>query len=306
MVTVVGPGGVGKTRVALEVAGRSDAATVLLLAPVTDPAALPHALAEALGLDVVRGDVLAACVAVLGDRAALLVIDNCEHLREAVRATVEVILTACPQLSVLATSREPVGAAVEYAYRLPPLALPEAEPDPSGVPSVAVFLDRARRVRPGLAPDLRVVADIVRRLDGLPLAIELAAGRLSTFSLTDLATRLDRALDLLGDRAGAEARHRTLRATVEWSYDLLGRDEQRLFRYLAVFPTASTSTPPSGSPPTSAWPTTRAPRCRGWWTLRWSTRTSPQAPATACWRRSARSASTGLAPRARTTPRPGT
>jgi predicted ATPase/DNA-binding SARP family transcriptional activator len=236
MVTVVGAGGVGKTRVALEVAGRSDAATVLLLAPVTDPAALPHALAEALGLDVVRGDVLAACVAVLGDRAALLVIDNCEHLREAVRATVEVILTACPQLSVLATSREPVGAAVEYAYRLPPLALPEAEPDPSGVPSVAVFLDRARRVRPGLAPDLRVVADIVRRLDGLPLAIELAAGRLSTFSLTDLATRLDRALDLLGDRAGAEARHRTLRATVEWSYDLLGRDEQRLFRYLAVFP----------------------------------------------------------------------
>src|SRR5690349_2225766 len=236
MVTVVGAGGVGKTRVALEVAGPSDGAIVLLLAPVTDPAALPHALAEALGLDVVRGDVLAACVAVLGDRAGPLVIDNCEHLREAVRATVEVILAACPRLSVLATSREPVGAAVEYAYRLPPLALPEAEPDPSGVPSVAVFLDRARRVRPGLAPDLRVVADIVRRLDGLPLAIELAAGRLSTFSLTDLATRLDRALDLLGDRAGAEARHRTLRATVEWSYDLLGRDEQRLFRYLAVFP----------------------------------------------------------------------
>jgi len=233
MVTVVGAGGVGKTRVALEVAGRSAAATVLLLAPVTDPAALPHALAAALGLDVVRGDVLAACVAVLGDRPGLLVVDNCEHLREAVRAAVEVILTACPRLSVLATSREPVGASVEYAYRLPPLALPAAEPDPD-VASVAMFLDRARRVRRGPA-DVRLVADIVRRLDGLPLAIELAAGRLSTFSLADLAARLDRALDLLGDRTGAEARHRTLRATVEWSYDLLGPDEQRLFRYLAVF-----------------------------------------------------------------------
>jgi predicted ATPase len=225
MVTVVGPGGVGKTRVALEVAGQSDAATVLLLAPVTDPLALPHALAAALRLDVVRGDVLAACVAVLGDRAGLLVVDNCEHLLDAVRTTVEMILTACPQLSVLATSREPVGAAVEYAYRLPPLALPATGPDPSGVPSVAVFVDRARRVRPGPAPtpaDLRIVADIVRRLDGLPLAIELAAGRLSTFSLADLAARLDRALDLLGDRASAEARHRTLRASVEGSSDLFG------------------------------------------------------------------------------------
>ena len=136
-------------------------------------------------------------------------------------------------MTVLATSREPLGAAVEYAYRLPPLAVPTAEPDPD-VPSVAMFLDRARRVRRGPA-DLHLVGDIVRRLDGLPLAIELAAGRLSTFSLADLAARLDRALDLLGDRTGAEARHRTLRATVEWSYDLLGPDEQRLFRYLAVF-----------------------------------------------------------------------
>jgi predicted ATPase/DNA-binding SARP family transcriptional activator len=239
LVTVVGAGGVGKTRVALEVARRSDATTVLLLAPVTDPAAIPHALASALHLNVVRGDVLAACVAMLGDRPGLLVIDNCEHLLDAVRETAEVILSACRRVSVLATSREPLGSAVEYAFRLSPLPLPGPEPDPSAVPSVAVFLDRGRRVRPGLAPtadDLRVIAEIVRGLDGLPLAIELAAGRLSTFSLADLFARLDRSLDLLGaGRSSVDARHRTLRATVTWSYDLLAADERRLFRYLSAF-----------------------------------------------------------------------
>ncbi len=239
MVTVVGAGGVGKTRVALEVAQRAHAATVLPLAPVTDPAAIPAALASALRLDVVQGDVLAACVALLGDRPGLLVVDNCEHLLGAVRDMVETVLVACPRLAVLATGREPVGMAVECAYRLGPLPLPGPEPDPSEVPSVAVFLERAGRVRPGAPPtraDLRLVADIVRRLDGLPLAIELAAGRLSTFSLADLHARLDRSLDLLGAGGpGADVRHRTLRATVEWSYDLLTEDERRLFRYLSVF-----------------------------------------------------------------------
>jgi predicted ATPase/DNA-binding SARP family transcriptional activator len=241
LVTVVGPGGVGKTRLAAEVARGSDAATVLLLAPVTDPAAIPHALAAALTLTVVQGDVLAACVAVLGDRPGLLVIDNCEHLLDAARDTVGVLLAACPRLSLLATSREPLGLPAEHAFRLTPLPLPG--PDDGGdlarVPSVAVFLDRAARVRSGAAPhgeQLRTVADIVRRLDGMPLAIELAAGRLSSFSLTDLRARLDRSLDLLGDgRPTGDARHRTLRATVEWSYQLLSPDQQRLFRQLSVF-----------------------------------------------------------------------
>ncbi|GAA0949240.1 BTAD domain-containing putative transcriptional regulator [Pseudonocardia zijingensis] len=239
LVTVVGPGGVGKTRVALEVAGRSDGATVLLLAPVTDPAAIPHALAAALNLNVARGDVLDACVAVLAHRTGVLVIDNCEHLLDAVRDVVEVVLAGCPGLTVLATSRERLGLAAEYAFRLAPLPVPGADGDPTQVPSVAVFLDRARRARPGAAPapaQLRTVADIVRRLDGMPLAIELAAGRLSTFTLADLHRRLDRSLDLLGGgRASADARHRTLRATVGWSYDLLPDDEQRLFRHLSVF-----------------------------------------------------------------------
>ncbi|MGN9913776.1 BTAD domain-containing putative transcriptional regulator [Phytohabitans sp. LJ34] len=238
LVTVVGPGGVGKTRVAVEVARQGRAATVLRLAPVTDPAAIPHALATALDLKVVQGDVLSACLAVLNDGPGLLVVDNCEHLLDAARDSVATILDSCPELSVLATSREPLGLAAEYAFRLVPLPLPGSERDPSQVPSVAVFLDRAGRVRPGppsTPADLRLVADIVRRLDGMPLAIELAAGRLSTFSLADLHKRLDRSLDLLGGRPSGEARHRTLRTTVEWSYQLLSDDEQRLFRHLSIF-----------------------------------------------------------------------
>ncbi|SDN05705.1 Predicted ATPase [Geodermatophilus siccatus] len=239
LVTLVGPGGVGKTRVAVEVARRSGTTATLLLAPVTDPAAVPHALAAALGLEVVRGDVLAACVAVLGDRPGLLVVDNCEHLLDAVRDAVDAVLSACPRVAVLATSREPLGLAAECVVRLAPLPLPDGDRDLARVPSVAVFLDRADRVRPGPPPtpdELRTVADIVHRLDGMPLAIELAAGRLSTFSLTDLRSRLTRSLDLLGGgRPSGDARHRTLRATVEWSYQLLSEDERRLFRQLSVF-----------------------------------------------------------------------
>ena len=165
-------------------------------------------------------------------------VDNCEHLLDAARDVVGALLSACPRLCVLATSREPLGLSAEHAFRLAPLALPRPGQEPSQVAAVAVFLDRARRVRPGAAPtpaDLELVADVVRHLDGMPLAIELAAGRLSTFSLADLHRRLDRALDLLGGRPSGEARHRTLRATVEWSYQLLGDDERRLFRYLSVF-----------------------------------------------------------------------
>jgi predicted ATPase/DNA-binding SARP family transcriptional activator len=242
LVTLVGPGGVGKTRVALEVARQVQAATVLLLAPVTDPAAIPHALAGALDLEVVQGDVLSACVAVLGGEPGLLVIDNCEHLLDAIRDTVEVVLAGCPELTVLATSREPLGLATERPWRLAPLSVPSLDPDGGPldrVPSVAVFLDRAARARPAFCPesaDLRTVAGIVRRLDGMPLAIELAAGRLSTFSLADLHDRLDRSLDLLGGgRPSGDARHRTLRSTIEWSYQLLTADERRLFAHLSVF-----------------------------------------------------------------------
>ena len=279
---------------------------MLLLAPVTDPAAIPHALASALNLQVVQGDVLAACAAFLGDRSGLLVVDNCEHLLDAARDAVGVLLSACPRLTVLATSREPLGLPAEYTFRLATARTSRARRGgPGAGPSVAVFLDRARRVRPGPPPtpaELRLVADIVRRLDGLPLAIELAAGRLSGLSLVDLHRRLDRALDLLGGRTGGGARHRTLRATVEWSYQLLDEDERRLFRYLSVFVDGialddaerlATDLGLAGDPGTVLSRLVDTSMVDAEFAER-------RHPRTGCWRRCGRSGSTGSPPRART------
>lgn len=236
LVTIVGPAGVGKTCLAAELAARTDHATTLWLAPVNDAAAIPHALAAALDLHVVHGEVLSACAALLSAGAQLLVVDNCEHLLARVRDVIDSVLDACPQLTVLATSREPLGLAAEQRFRLAPLPVttPHDLDDISRSPAVAVFIDRARRVRPDFAPeedDLRLVGEIVQRLDGMPLAIELAAGRLSCLALIDIHARLDRALDLLGD-----GHTTTLRTTIAWSYALLPSDEQRLFRNLGVFP----------------------------------------------------------------------
>lgn len=240
LVTLVGPGGVGKTSVALSISSRMPEATVLLLAPLTEPAAMDHALAAALNVNVVRGDVLAACVAVLGDSERLLVVDNCEHLLDAARDVIVTLLASCRRLTILATSRESLGVPEEFTYRLAPLPLPSVDRTHSAAASVELFVDRARRIQPYLEPtaaQLQAMGDIVSRLDGIPLAIELAAGRLTTFSVSDLRDRLDRSLDLLGGgRPTSEYRHRTLRSTIEWSYNLLDPDEQRLFRHLAVFP----------------------------------------------------------------------
>ncbi len=240
LVSVVGTGGVGKTRVAREIARRSPGAASVLLAPVTDRAGVVDALASALRLHTITGDVLTACLDVLAGSPRLVLLDNCEHLLDAARDVAGAVLEHCPGVELLTTSREPLGLGEEAVVRLAPLPTPDVALDPARLPevaAVALFLDRARRVRPDLAigPDeLREVAEIVRRLEGLPLAIELAAGRLSTFSPAALAARLHRSLDLLGSR-GLHVRHRTLRATVTWSYDLLTVDEQRLFRTLAVF-----------------------------------------------------------------------
>lgn len=235
LVTLVGPGGVGKTRLAIEVAAEWEPATAVLLAAVTDGRMLPQTIADALGLRVLHGDVTRACAAVLAAGPRMLLMDNCEHLLDAVRHVVDRFLGACPQLTVLATSREPLGLAAEQRLRLTPLPVsPPSDLDSiTRSPAVAVFIDHATRIQPqlGFGPvELSTITDIVRRLDGMPLAIQLAAARLSSLGLEDLHARLDHALDVLGDH-----RDGTLRQTIAWSYDLLTDDEQRLLRHLSVF-----------------------------------------------------------------------
>ena len=237
LVTIVGPGGVGKTRLAIEVARRAPPATTVTfvdLSPLTDPASAPDVLARALGLESSKGDPLDRSVAYLAHGEHLVVVDNCEHVLDAARNLVARLLAGCAGLTVLATSRERLGLAGEQTSRLAPLPMPSVgDQDVADVASVALFLDRARRARPEFAPDaaqLAAICRVVRALDGLPLAVELAAGRLSSLALDDLEARLDRALDVLTDR------QRALRATIEWSYDLLGPDERQLFLALSAFP----------------------------------------------------------------------
>ncbi|WP_327086787.1 winged helix-turn-helix domain-containing protein [Nonomuraea sp. NBC_01738] len=263
LVTLVGPGGAGKTRLAVEAAGRAAGDVCFAeLAAVTDADDLTGALLSALGIrdrpQVERrpgglgpgggqrvGPFATAApvdrlVAALGGRNSLLVLDNCEHLVAPVAELAEHLLGACPGLRVLATSREALGIIGETLVPVSPLELPPpAAADPLGYAAVRLFADRAAAVRRDFAPgeeELAQVAAICRALDGLPLAIELAAARLRTLSVADVAARLDDRFRLLtrGSRT-ALPRHQTLRAVVAWSWDLLDPDEQVLARRLAVF-----------------------------------------------------------------------
>ena len=243
LVSVVGPAGVGKTHLALRlVEGLDQRVTVVPLAPLADLKGAVAALVRSLDLRSTTGDLLDDCMRLLNIGEQALVLDNCEHILDIARDLVAALLAGCPHLRVLTTSRERLGLPVEHVFRLAPLSVPtiDGETDIAGVSSVSLFVERARRARPDFAPDARhlaTIADIVRRLDGLPLAIELAAGRLAVLGVDDLAARLDQALDLLeGARPAGDARHRTLRAAVEWSYELLDEEERRLFRHLSVFP----------------------------------------------------------------------
>jgi predicted ATPase/DNA-binding SARP family transcriptional activator len=246
LITVVGPGGVGKTRLTLEAAAdAADAgrAVVLVeLAAVTDERRVPSVVAAALGLRTRgEGDVVAAARDALTTGEPVLVLDNCEHVLGATRALGGALVDACPALTLVATSRRPLGLAAEHLVRLGPLPVPEeGAAAGTGVPAVEAFLAHARRREPDLeptGPDAARVADIARRLDGLPLALELAAGRIGTMTIADLHARLDRALDLFeAGRPEAEARHRTLRHTIDWSFRALPDAEALLLSAVAVFP----------------------------------------------------------------------
>ncbi|HYT10277.1 MAG TPA: BTAD domain-containing putative transcriptional regulator, partial [Mycobacteriales bacterium] len=265
LVTLVGPGGGGKTRLAVEAAARAlgrfpDGIWLAELAPVTGADDVPQAVLGSVGLREPRlreearsreteawapRDALSRLVEALGSRRALLVLDNCEHLVAAAASTAGELLARCPRLQVLATSREPLGITGEALAPVAPLGLPPLGPSSAAAealehPAVRLFADRAAAVRPGFTVDETTVGpavEVCRRLDGLPLAIELAAARMRSLPVQDVAARLDDRFRLLtGGSRTALPRHQTLRAVVAWSWDLLSESERRLADRLAVFP----------------------------------------------------------------------
>jgi len=250
MLTLTGPGGSGKTRLAMAVAREvvqqyEDGAWLVELAPLSEPELVPQAVASVLGVREAPGSPLAGTLADhLRPRTVLLVLDNCEHLLEACAELAETLMRACPNLKVLATSRQALGVEGEALFVVPPLSLPDPRRPPaagglSGYEAARLFVERASAANPGFALTERnavAVAQICRRLEGMPLAIELAAARARVISAEQIASRLEGSFSVLA-RGGrtAVAHHGTLRATMDWSHDLLSEEERILFRRLSVF-----------------------------------------------------------------------
>ena len=250
LVTLVGTGGIGKTRTSLHVAanlidGFRDGVWFVELAPLTSGEYVPATIAQALGLAFAPDDDPVASLArSLKAREALLVIDNCEHLVEAAARVISALLDTAPKIKILASSRQGLGIAGETTYRLPALDLPPAAAslsacDATSSTAVALFCERARAIDRHFAltdDNAAVVAEIARRLDGIPLAIELAAARVRLLSPRELRDRLHERFRVLTDgNRDALPRQQTLRALIDWSHDLLGGRERLLFRRLGIF-----------------------------------------------------------------------
>ena len=246
LVTVVGPGGAGKTRLVLEVAAeltRAGESVVFVdLSVVSDPSAVLPAMAAATPVAGQPPSLFEAMAGRLGWATGVVVLDNCEHVRAACAEVAEALLGACGRLRVLATTRERLGAPGEVVWRIPPLTLPDAPALPEafvGSDAVQLFCQRAAALQPGFLPtpdNIDAIVAICRRLDGNPLAIELAAARVVALPPAEIAARLDDRFALL--EAGpttAPARQRTLRATLEWSHQLLSAPERAMLARLAVF-----------------------------------------------------------------------
>lgn len=237
LVTLTGAGGVGKTRLAIQVAGQiatefGDGAWYVDLAPITDPDLVPVAMANALGqADQPGRSTTDTLMRAVGERRMLVLLDNCEHLLDAVASLTSSLLRSCQGLTMLATSREPIGVAGEVTWQVPSLSLDDE--------AIKLFVDRARLVRPGFTvtgDEMDAVREVCRRLDGIPLAIELAAARVRALSLEEIVGSLhDRFRLLTGGGRTAVRRQQTLRASVDWSHALLAEPERVLFRRLAVF-----------------------------------------------------------------------
>jgi predicted ATPase/DNA-binding winged helix-turn-helix (wHTH) protein len=250
LITIVGPGGIGKTRVAIACAealagSYRDGVSFVDLTTVTEPASIAAALAAVLGVAVASNDPLRDLLQFLVGREMLLVIDNCEHVVHAAAGLVEAITTRAPGVHVLATSRESLRVPGEWVRVVPPLPSPPDEPGLSAVealsyPAVELFVERASAVRNGYRlsdAEAPVVCEICRRLDGVALAIELAAAQLEVFGLAWLAAHLDDRLRILNrGRRTAVPRHQTLSALFDWSYRLLSEREQETLQRVAAFP----------------------------------------------------------------------
>jgi predicted ATPase/DNA-binding winged helix-turn-helix (wHTH) protein len=249
LVTLVGPGRIGKTTVALAVAEYMIAdyehgVWLVDLAPLSDPRLVPSAVATALGVEIHSGDSLAGLVAALRDNRMLLLLDNCEHLVDAVASLVAAILSGASGITILATSREPLRVGGESQYRLGPLSSPQPSSTLTAVeaqdfPAVLLFIERVTAIAEDFTltdENTQRVAEICRRLDGLPLAIEFTAPRVAVLGVEGLAARLNGSFPLLSARRRATGpRHQTMRAVVDWSYDLLNQNEQRFLRALGIF-----------------------------------------------------------------------
>ena len=307
LLTLTGSGGCGKTRLALAAAGElvggfEDGAWLVELASLADPSLVRGAVASALGVREQPGSPSTESLSdYLRTKKMLLVLDNCEHLVEACAVLAEALLRTCPNLRILATSREAFGIVGETRLAVPPLSLP----DPRRLPAVEdvahfeaanLFVDRAKAVKPEFALTERnamYVAQICYRLDGIPLAIELAAAKVKVLSVEQIAARLDDRFALLTDGGRtALARQRTLEAAMDWSHELLSRGERTLLRRLSVFAGGFTLEAAeavcSDPPPTR---NSNGPRCsissRGSWTSRWcSSWRETQRPGIDSWRRS--------------------
>jgi predicted ATPase/DNA-binding CsgD family transcriptional regulator len=250
LLTLTGPGGCGKTRLALAVAselaeGFEEGAWLVELAPLADPELVPQAVASILDVREVPGRPLVETLSdYLGSKKMLLILDNCEHLVEACAELAAELLRACPDLRVLATSREALGIGGEVSWPVPPLSLPDPRRLPTvgslpGYEAARLFIERASAVTPNFSLTGRnatAVARVCWRLDGIPLAIELAAARVKVLSVEQIAGRLEGSFGLLsGGSRTAMPQHRTLRATMDWSHELLSEEERVLFRRLSVF-----------------------------------------------------------------------
>jgi predicted ATPase len=247
LVTLTGPGGAGKTRLALQTAaglldGTGDGVWFVDLAPVDDPDQVAATIARVLDLhDVTSTRAIDALRDAVGDRNVLFVLDNCEHVITAAAEVANALVRDCPGVDLIATSREPLGIEGEVVFRVASLSVPSDDATLEAIAassSVQLFVERARSQHPGFAVDAinaPDVASVVRRLDGIPLALELAAARLRSLTVSEIAERLDQRFRILTTGMRSVARQQTLRAAIDWSYELLGEDEREALRRASVF-----------------------------------------------------------------------